>query len=515
VTLTTTQLAEQVKRVAEKCADRAHRAAGTHYASPRLGQPRKRAPKALRPFEAQPGQGDVYRKARRGQRTYRREQRHARRAGLGTSPTRTVVRLAKHNPYVAAGITGLRVALICLLLILIAVPTVYWGWVEPKLRTLQSLAPDFDDEFGQDDLPEWHQRIIPGSLNACVQPTSTLPPLHDTAHERIAAGWGRTLNRVVNADVTGAGVSAAMRGTFVAAGATFETFRQAVQGVDTTATPESQVQPSAVTPAGLPVTGPLTDIQVAELARAVGWPEAEVPRVVARVAAESGGDPQARDYADGTHHGLLQLGTDERAQYLEPGASAFDPRANLRAARKLWEARGWQPWAASDTGHVKYLSRGRAAVHDAGTAPPAGTIDCGSIRLASVPGGPPQGGAENDLSANALYARRAVLAEFPGTTVGGWGERGGRKTEHDDRDPVTGRKASRAIDVMTYEDMAKGERVSQWVLANAQALRVEYMIWNRRIWSPGRGWRPYAGPSPHTDHPHLTLLPDDASGQTA
>lgn len=32
---------------------------------------------------------------------------------------------------------------------------------------------------------------------------------------------------------------------------------------------------------------------------------------------------------------------------------------------------------------------------------------------------------------------------------------------------------------------------------------VQYVIYNRKIWSPSKGWQPYNGQSPHTDHVHV------------
>lgn len=110
------------------------------------------------------------------------------------------------------------------------------------------------------------------------------------------------------------------------------------------------VAPAAPAPAPRSVAaeGSLGDAQVAALATQAGWPAAEVPNVVARVRAESQGNPRARDYADGSHWGLLQLGTAERQRYI-PGRDAFDPLWNLRGARALWAERGWSPWKASDS----------------------------------------------------------------------------------------------------------------------------------------------------------------------
>lgn len=35
--------------------------------------------------------------------------------------------------------------------------------------------------------------------------------------------------------------------------------------------------------------------------------------------------------------------------------------------------------------------------------------------------------------------------------------------------------------------------------------RIKYLIWNRRIWTPGIGWRPYSGLNPHNKHLHLSV----------
>jgi hypothetical protein len=35
--------------------------------------------------------------------------------------------------------------------------------------------------------------------------------------------------------------------------------------------------------------------------------------------------------------------------------------------------------------------------------------------------------------------------------------------------------------------------------------RIKYIIWNRRIWTPGVGWKPYTGANPHDHHLHLSV----------
>lgn len=260
--------------------------------------------------------------------------------------------------------------------------------------------------------------------------------------------------------------------------------------------------PQAAVPVSTaPSTGVWTDGQVAAVALEVGWPAVEVPNVVRRVRAESSGDPAARDYVDGTHVGLLQLGKAERAQYgAEDGT---DGRTNLAAGLRLWQARGWQPWRASDAA----VAADRTPVQP--VAPGSGTLQAAPAACAQggAPGAAYAGlsgaaGPVDGLDPVTLPARAAVLASFGPMTVGGWGTRP-NATEHDELD-AAGRKASRALDFMV--EGPRGDAVAQYLVDQAAPLRVEYLIWDRRIWSPSRGWRPYDGASPHTDHVHLTVL---------
>lgn len=59
----------------------------------------------------------------------------------------------------------------------------------------------------------------------------------------------------------------------------------------------------------------------------------------------------------------------------------------------------------------------------------------------------------------------------------------------------------------------------QWVadtlVANRDP-RIKYIIWNRRIWTPGTGWRAYTGgPNPHTTHLHLSVVAAPSNDSTA
>lgn len=63
----------------------------------------------------------------------------------------------------------------------------------------------------------------------------------------------------------------------------------------------------------------------------------------------------------------------------------------------------------------------------------------------------------------------------------------------------------RALDVMVGS--SRGDMIADWLLANADALDVQLLIWRRRIWRSGQAdVRVYTGPNPHTDHIHVEVL---------
>ncbi len=54
--------------------------------------------------------------------------------------------------------------------------------------------------------------------------------------------------------------------------------------------------------------------------------------------------------------------------------------------------------------------------------------------------------------------------------------------------------------------------------AMARRLGIMYVIWNRQVWKAyqsSRGWQPYSGSSPHTDHVHLSFGWAGAYGATS
>ena len=64
---------------------------------------------------------------------------------------------------------------------------------------------------------------------------------------------------------------------------------------------------------------------------------------------------------------------------------------------------------------------------------------------------------------------------------------------------------------VTAIDLTNDPRVGLDIHAQMRTLaargdrRVKYLISNRQIWEPGRGWRHYSGDNPHTRHAHISI----------
>ena len=121
------------------------------------------------------------------------------------------------------------------------------------------------------------------------------------------------------------------------------------------------------------------------------------------------------------------------------------------------------------------------------------------------------------ITARMLHLYEQTKAAFPETEWGCYSPRPGTKSEH----PL-----GRACDLTfgnaigqypTADQLAYGWQVTEWMQTHAEALGVEYLIWQGRIWSLSRdaeGWRPYNGGGMHDpnnvtgghyDHLHVTV----------
>ncbi len=126
--------------------------------------------------------------------------------------------------------------------------------------------------------------------------------------------------------------------------------------------------------------------------------------------------------------------------------------------------------------------------------------------------------------AGVLKFRDLVLAAYPGTGDAGIARSCaiGGVSEHKEGRAWDWRvSASDPAQVLQVDDLLT------WLLAPdelgndgamARRLGVMYVIWDSRIWKAyqaSRGWQPYAGASPHTDHVHVSFSWAGALGETS
>lgn len=116
-----------------------------------------------------------------------------------------------------------------------------------------------------------------------------------------------------------------------------------------------------------------------------------------------------------------------------------------------------------------------------------------------------------------------VVRNFPGFTSGGDRRSQSRSESTARRLWADGyyhrdvHEEARAIDFMLPAALhggAEGEALANWLLANAEAIGIQGIVWNRASWYPERSPRfrsPYTGESPHTDHVHAELSVEAAS----
>ncbi|MEK6281853.1 MAG: hypothetical protein AABN95_15985 [Acidobacteriota bacterium] len=71
-----------------------------------------------------------------------------------------------------------------------------------------------------------------------------------------------------------------------------------------------------------------------------------------------------------------------------------------------------------------------------------------------------------------------------------------RKSDHND---------GNAFDVTHDPKNGPDGNVLTRDLVDANDPRVTYIIWNKKIWKPGKGWARYTGANPHTKHFHVSI----------
>ncbi|HYF45295.1 MAG TPA: VCBS repeat-containing protein, partial [Acidimicrobiales bacterium] len=118
---------------------------------------------------------------------------------------------------------------------------------------------------------------------------------------------------------------------------------------------------------------------------------------------------------------------------------------------------------------------------------------------------------------------RMVLNHYGGGSLGvGRACGAGGQSEHKE-----GRAWDWAMNAGSSRDRAAVQSLFNWLFATdrqcnayarARRLGMMYIIWNRRMfrmYDVDRGWAPYSGSSPHTDHVHFSLTRDGGAGRTS
>ncbi|MFV0459907.1 MAG: M23 family metallopeptidase [Actinomycetales bacterium] len=138
-----------------------------------------------------------------------------------------------------------------------------------------------------------------------------------------------------------------------------------------------------------------------------------------------------------------------------------------------------------------------------GPLPPAPPAQCPGTELTAR--------SEPGLKPAALRGLRCMSAAFPQITkYHGVGERSLRTSDH----PRGGAVDAMIPDYRQPAGKALGWQIAEWTRTNADALDVEYIIFDMKTWSaraPELGWQPYTvyGPNPddtkgHRDHVHVS-----------
>ncbi|MQM29754.1 MAG: hypothetical protein CRU78_04065 [Candidatus Accumulibacter phosphatis] len=128
------------------------------------------------------------------------------------------------------------------------------------------------------------------------------------------------------------------------------------------------------------------------------------------------------------------------------------------------------------------------------------------------------GNCTGTFTAGAAALKAHILATFAGvSSIGGYSCRANSANRSETSVHGTGR----ALDIMIptlggRANSAIGDPIANWLVRNAAAIGVQYIIWNRMRWSGSRTPRVarYRGPNPHIDHVHVELNDDGARRRT-
>jgi hypothetical protein len=130
------------------------------------------------------------------------------------------------------------------------------------------------------------------------------------------------------------------------------------------------------------------------------------------------------------------------------------------------------------------------------------------------------GKCSGSFTPGADQLKNYILSRHPGVSrIGGYNCRANSAN----RSKTSVHGVGRALDIMIptvsgRANSAVGDPIANWLVQNAEALGVQYIIWNRMKWSgskTGRKHGRYGGPSPHINHIHVELNRDGSARMTA
>lgn len=188
----------------------------------------------------------------------------------------------------------------------------------------------------------------------------------------------------------------------------------------------------------------------------------------------------------------------------------------------LGTAPGWPSGPSAPTGPSTPSTPGAGTASGVWVLPPSvrAAGDAQTVRYDNPPAwaGVP-GNCTGTFTDGAATLKAYLQANFAGISgIYGYDCRANSATPSETSVHGTGR----ALDIMIpmvggRANSAVGDPIANWLVTNASALGVQYVIWNRVRWSGSRTPRvaPYTGPSPHTDHVHMELNHDGANRRTA
>jgi hypothetical protein len=119
-------------------------------------------------------------------------------------------------------------------------------------------------------------------------------------------------------------------------------------------------------------------------------------------------------------------------------------------------------------------------------------------------------------SLNVLLGQLNTLAPNRNKATDGWigdADHQNRNSDHNPWYPPPNGGIVTARDFTHDPTHLNGQWVADTLVAHRDP-RIKYIIWNRRIWTPGAGWRNYTGPNPHTSHVHLSVVASPANDST-